>query len=305
MRILLVLVTILSMNVLPVYAKADVESEDPIELVFAEIYDAWNKHDTDKLFGFYSKDFITGDGIAKEDYRELTESLWSAYPDIQIENQKRTVRSQDQYATISGIDFFYGVSKDENLDLNKKGVLNAISQGQIFLQKVGKEWKIVSDRIQFELVTVYYGNAKEYLDNHQIYFSSPEQVKANEQYSGTLYFILPENIKAAASINRESIKKPSTPPPEESFQIVNDHKLERLFAANDTNNNELVSATIILSKGIIEPRLDGVLYISKRVNVSPAVRASESLEIVDSAFSESKKEAKADNEEKSKASSDS
>jgi len=292
MRLFIILATILSLNLLPVYAEEETEVEDPIEIVFSEIYEAWNKHDSEKLFAFYSKDFITGDGIVKKDYRELTESLWAAYPDIQIENQKRTIRSQDQYATISGIDFFYGESKDENLDLGKKGVLNAISQGQIFLQKVGKDWKIVSDKIQFELVTVYYGNAKEYLDNHQIYFSSPEQVKANEQYSGTLYFILPENIKATASINRETIEKPSEIPPEESFQVVNDHKLERLFAANDTNNNELVSATIILSKGIIEPRLDGVLYISKRVNVAPAIQPSESLNIVDSPFARPKEEAK-------------
>ena len=96
------------MNLLPVYSESIEELEDPIESVFVEIYDAWNKHDAEKLFAYYAKDFVTGDGIAKADYRELTQSLWLAYPDIQIENQKRTVRSQDQYATISGIDFFFG-----------------------------------------------------------------------------------------------------------------------------------------------------------------------------------------------------
>lgn len=290
MRFLLIVITILSVSFQGSYAADKTVVEDPIEKVFFNIYEAWNNHDADKLFSFYSKNFVTGDGIVKSDYRELTESLWAAYPDIQIENQKRTVRSQDQYATISGIDFFFGQSKDENADLGKKGTLNAISQGQIFLQKIGKDWKVVSDRIQFELVTVYYGNAKDYLDNHQIYFSSPEQVQANEQYSGTLYFILPENIKATASINRETIRKPGDEPPEESFQVVNDHKLERLFQANDTNHNELVSATIILSKGIIEPRLDGVLYISKRVNVSPGVKKSEALNIVETPFAKPKVE---------------
>lgn len=288
MRLILILITFCSIIINPVFADlAEEELDDPIEAVFAMIYSAWNDHDADKLFKFYHKGFVTGDGIAKDDYRELTEALWEAYPDIQIENQKRTIRSQDQYATISGIDFFFGASREENSDIGKKGILNAISQGQIFLQKFGKEWKIVSDRIQFELVTVYYGNAKEYLDNHQIYFSSPEQVKSGEQYSGTLYFILPENIKATASINREIIKKPDNSIPEESFQIVSDHKLERLFMANDTSHNELVSATIILSKGIIEPKLDGVLYISKRVNVSPAVVSSRTKDIVTKPFGKS------------------
>jgi hypothetical protein len=288
MRRILILITFCSIIINPAFANlAEEDLEDPIEAVFSMIYTAWNDHDAEKLFKFYHKSFVTGDGITKDDYRELTEALWEAYPNIQLENQKRTIRSQDQYATISGIDFFFGSSKEENSDIGKKGILNAISQGQVFLQKFGNEWKIVSDRIQFELVTVYYGNAKEYLDNHQIYFSSPEQVKSGEQYSGTLYFILPDNIKATASINRETIKKPDNTVPEESFQVVSDHKLERLFAANDTSHNELVSATIILSKGIIEPKLDGVLYISKRVNVSPAVAFSRSKQIVTKPFAKS------------------
>ena len=121
-------------------------------------------------------------------------------------------------------------------------------------------------------MTVYYGDAKKYLDNHQIYFSSPEQVLAGSQYSATLYFILPENIKANATINKELIVKPDPEAPiDESFQDITEHKLERLFSANTTNHNELVSATIVISKGIIEPKLEGVLYISKRINVAPVV----------------------------------
>ena len=243
-----------------------------LEAMFDDMFKAWNDHDIDKLFTFYSKTFVTGDGISLEDYKELTKSLWDAYPNIKIENQKRTIRSQDQYATVSGIDFFYGHSKEMNEELNAKGFLNAISQGQIFLRRYGKSWRIVSDRIHFELVTVYYGDAKKYLDNHQIYFSSPEQVKAGDQYSATLYFILPENIKANATINKELIVKPSSEEPlDESFQNISEHKLERLFLANSTNHNELVSATIVISKGIIEPKLEGVLYISKRINVAPKV----------------------------------
>ena len=264
------------------------EELDPVEAVFQDIYDAWNSHNSEKLFSYYSQSFVTGDGINKEDYKELTEKLWKAYPDIKIENQKKTIRSQDNYATVSGIDFFYGTSAEPNEDLGKHGILNAISQGQTFLEKYGKEWKIESDSINFELVTVYYGNAKEYLDEHQIYFSSPEQVKADDQYSGTLYFVLPENIKATATINKELIQKPSDENVEESFQVISDHKLERLFMANDTNHNELVSATIILSKGIIEPKLDGILYISKRVNVLSEIKKAERETIVNKAFAVSK-----------------
>lgn len=264
---------------------------DPVEKIYEEIYTAWNAHDADKLFSYYSKNFITGDGISKDEYRELTEKLWKTYPDIKIENQKRTVRSQDNYASISGIDFFYGTSAEINQDLKQAGILNAISQGQTFLQKYGNDWRVESDHINFELVTVVYGNAKQYLDDHQIYFSSPEQVKAGEQYSGTLYFILPENIKATATINKELIQKPTTESPEESFQVINEHKLERLFGANTTNHNELVSATIILSKGIIEPKLDGILYLSKRVNILPQINKVDPEKIVEKSFASTKEEA--------------
>jgi hypothetical protein len=273
--------------------------DDPIEALLINLYDSWNKHDLDKLNSLYHKDFKTGDGINRESYKELTKSLWDSYPDIKIENQKKTIRSQDQYATVSLIDFYLGESKEMNPDLNQNGTLNAISQGQIFLQKFGQEWKIVSDKVQFELVTVYYGNAKEYLDNHQIYFSSPEQVKSEEQYSATLYFILPENIRATASINKDLIEKPDPDKElDESFQVINEHKLEKLFKANDSNHNELVSATVVISKGIIEPKLDGILYISKRINVLPQLKANKEEAVVKTPFSKIYKEEKPKEEKK-------
>jgi len=281
-KILLALLLVV-MSSAPSFAK---EYDDPIEQLFENIYAAWNEHDIDKLFSYYSNNFVTSDGIDKTGYRELTEKLWDNYPDIQLKNQKRTLRSQDQYATISVIDLFYGTSKEENEQIKKKGELNAISQGQIFLKKYGQNWKIESDKIHFELVTVYYGNAKEYLDNHQIYFGAPEQVKAAEQYTASLYFILPENVQATATINHEIINNPPKEDIEESFQSASETKLERLFAANSLNRNELVSATIVLSKGIIEPKLEGLLYISKRVNVLAQAQEVKADNIATNAFGE-------------------
>lgn len=270
------------------------EYQDPIEEVFAEIYDAWNEHDLEKLFSYYSNNFVTGDGIDKDSYKELTKQLWETYPNIQLKNEKKTIRSQDQYATVSVIDLFFGDSKEKNSQINETGKLNAISQGQIFLKKYGNEWKVESDRIYFELVTVYYGNAKKYLDEHQIYFGAPEQVQASEQYTASLYFILPENVQATATINKELISYPQTNDLEESFQAAANHKLERLFAANESNHNELVSATIILTKGIIEPKLEGILYISKRVNVLSHKKALSKKEIADKSFAETKEPKKKD-----------
>ncbi len=269
-------------------AKAETVYVDPIEAMIEEIYSAWNAHDLDKLFSYYSNNFLTADGIDKNNYKKLTQLLWDTYPDIQIKNEKKTIRSQDQYATASVIDLFYGQSKDKNEQMAEYGKLNAISQGQIFFKKYGEEWKVESDRIYFELVSICYGNAKEYLDKHQIYFGAPEQVQAGEQYTAALYFILPDNIQATATINKELITYPHEENIEESYQGISNHKLERLFAANENNHNELVSSTIILTKGLIEPKLDAILYISKRVNVLSEKSPVPAKQIIKTSFAKSR-----------------
>ena len=255
----------------PVLAEDDDEDSSGLSQLYEKIYGAWNEHDEDKLFSYFSKNFVTGDGLSLNEYKIYTKKLWDKYPNITIENQKKTIRAQDMYASITGVDFFYGDSKEINEEIQAKGHLSAISQGQLFFQKHGTDWRIQSDRTNFELVTVYYGNAKEYLDQHLIYFSSPEQVTAAQQYSGTLYFVLPDNVKASASINQDLIQVANGEVMEDSFQVVSNNKLERLFLANEANKNELLSATILISKGLLEPKLDGVLYISKRVNVLPQI----------------------------------
>jgi hypothetical protein len=211
---------------------------------------------------------------------------------VQLKNEKKTIRSQDQYATASVIDLFFGQSKEKNDQMDETGKLNAISQGQIFFKKYGNEWKIESDRVYFELVTIYYGNAKSYLDSHQIYFGAPEQVQSGEQYTATLYFILPESVQATATINRELITYPHPESIEESYQSASSHKLERLFGANENNLNELISSTIILTKGIIEPKLEGILYISKRVNVLPRKLKLEKSEQIKTPFAKSQEKPK-------------
>lgn len=241
---------------------------ESIEVFLNKVYKSWNEHDIEKLFSNYSINFISGDGLEKDELKELTESLWENYPDIKVENQQKSIRSQDQYASVSLIDFFSGTTAEDHEELGSKGNLSALSQGQLFLRKYGDDWKVESDKSHFELVTVHYGDVKKYLDNNQIYFASPEQVNSGDQYTGALYFILPEDIVATATINKELIISPADTV-EESFQTINGHKLERLFTANETNHNELISSTVIFTKGILDPKLEGLLFISKRVNIVP------------------------------------
>ena len=301
-KLILALVLTFGSSISAIKAEDEPPLEKSIESFLENVYKSWNKHDAAKLFSNYSSSFESGDGLNKDELKELTETLWENYPDSQVESQTRTVRVQDQYASVTVIDFFHGKSAEEHEELGEKGSLSAISQGELFLKKFGDSWKIVSDKTNFELITVHFGTVKDYLDSNQIYFAVPEQVKSGEQYTGTLYFILPENVQATATINQE----PITDDPgdiNESFQAISAHKLERLFSANETNHNELVSATVILTKGILEPQLEGLLFIAKRVNILPNRKKIVKQEKATVAFAKSKeKKPKEEKKDSTKAS---
>ncbi len=246
----------------------DKEKTHPVAMVLDKFYEAWNAHDIDEVMAYYSKTFISGDGITKAEYKKLTEKLWSNYPDIQILNRKRAFRNQDQYSTVTTVDYFIGSTKEINEDFKEKGKINALSQGSWYLKKYGKDWKIDSDDINFELTTVTYGVAKNMLDEHYVYFSAPEQVREGQDYSATLYFAADEDVSVSSIIEKELIRYEENPIlPDEEYQSISGNKLERLFKANVSSYNELVSATALLYKGIVDPKLDGLLFISKRVNV--------------------------------------
>lgn len=270
----------------PINAKEVSDSDHPVKKVLDDFYLAWNEHDIEKLMSFYSKNFISADGISKDNYKKLTERLWKNYPNIQLINRKRSYRNQEMYSTVTTVDYYIGETKDLNPDFNEAGKLNALAQGSMYLKRYGKDWKIESDRINFELTTISFGRAKKLLDDNYIYFSAPEQVNAGDDYSATLYFAAGDDYSVSASIDKELIRYVDEPEAlEENYQDLSSKKLERLFKANDHKHNELVSATALFYRGILNPSLDGVLFISKRVNVLSKIEEVVEKKIVKEAFS--------------------
>lgn len=244
------------------------DSNHPVRKLLDDFYVAWNNHDIDKLMSFYSKSFTSADGIVKDDYKKLTERLWVNYPNIQLVNRKRSYRNQESYSTVTTIDYYVGDTKDINPDFNEAGKINALAQGSMYLKRYGKDWKIESDRINFELTTITFGKAKKMLDDNLVYFSVPEQVDAGLDYSATLYFAGEEDYSISASIDKELIRYLDNPEVlEEDYQDLSGRKLERLFKANDSKYNELLSATVLFYKGLVTQQLEGILFISKRVNI--------------------------------------
>lgn len=284
----ILLLSIFSLAMPAVESKSDqAKAKHPVAILLENFYDAWNLHDIDEVMSYYSKSFISGDGIDKDSYKKLTLKLWENYPDIQILNRKKSFRNQDQYSTATTVDYYIGETKLENPDFKQKGKINALSQGSWYFKKYGKDWKIESDDINFELTTVTYGSAKSLLDANYVYFSAPEQVRSGQDYSATLYFAKEEDISVSAIVEKELIKFDEDKElPEEEYQNLASNKLERLFKANNSNYNELVSATALVYKGIVEPELEGLLFISKRVNVLEKNKPIEEVKLVDKIYAE-------------------
>ncbi len=228
----------------------------------------WNLYKIDNLIKYYADDFVNGDGLNIDSVKKLTEELWEAYPDIKTKSQDRTVRVYGEYATVESTDIFEGNSSMIRQEVGANGVLKAVSVGQVFFKKFGPVWKITSDKTIFERVSIGYALGGELIDQNKIRLSAPEQVPGGQQYTARLDFELPSDIKPVAAISKEVLVYPQVAA-EDKFRLINEPKLERLIPSNKNGKNELITATVGLTGGALKPKLLGLAFLTRRVNVIP------------------------------------
>lgn len=246
-----------------------------------EMEKSWNEHNIEKIMKYYSDDFVNGDGLDAEAVKKLTKELWEAYPDITSKTQERTVRVVGDYATVESRDFYYGESASIRQEVGTKGILKAVSVGNLFLKKYGPAWKVTSDKTLFEKLSIAYGLGNELVDENKIKLSAPEQVPSGKQYTAKLDFNLPDDVKPVAAISKELLIYPHITS-EDKFRLVSDSKLEKLLTANNINKNELVTATVGLTGGSLKPRLLGLLFLTRRVNIISVSDKTTELSVVKS-----------------------
>ncbi|GEM_PF-1605929 len=239
----------------------------------------WNLHNIDKILSFYDDSFINGDGIGLESVKKLTQELWEAYPDIMSQSRERSVRVFGEYATVDSTDIYEGASAKVRQEVGTKGALKAVSIGQLFFKKFGPAWKITSDKTFFEKVSIGYGIGTELIDQNKIKLTSPEQVAGGQQYTAKLDFNLPEDIKPVSAISKEVLVYPQVSV-EDKFRLIAEEGLERLLPANKINKNELITATIGLTGGALKPKLLGLVFLTRRVNVIPVSRETSEVSII-------------------------
>lgn len=228
----------------------------------------WNAHNLDAVMKYYDDDYVNNDGLDKAAVKELTKDFWKTYPDAKSYSKTKQIRVEGGFATVESRDRAVGSTAKEMPGIGSKGVLTSISEGQLYLRKVGKSWKIVGDRIDYEKVKVAFGLAKEL----ETSFVAPEQVKSGQEYSAKLDVALPPDMVAVGSITSEPLQYPQ-PQHKDIWRQIDEkeHNLERIIHANTTNHNELLMATVgITDKS--RSNLRGLTYLTRRLNVIPQLK---------------------------------
>jgi ketosteroid isomerase-like protein len=255
--------------------KADNQDAAAVQAVQAVLHDlinASNKHDLDGVLKHYSLTFTSGDSLSLKDVRGLIQDTWQMFPDIHYDSQVLEIRTSGNWATVESIDTATATAKIDPVVSNKPGNMKSRSRGMLYLHKVGKQWEILSDATLYEKATIIYGP----FDGINIDVESPEQVFAGDSYTAKVKVGVPSGNIAFATLSQEPLTYPQHAS-KDKFRTLSSDKtdLERIFKANNTNNNEVITATVGFTEiGQDEQErptinLKGIMTVVKRVNVIP------------------------------------
>lgn len=236
---------------------------DEIEQLLKTIETQWNAHNLDAVMSYYADDYVNNDGLDKKSVSALTQDFWKTYPDARSSSQTREIRIVGSYVTVQSRDLAVGTTAKEMPGIGTKGELQSLSEGELYLKKLGPNWRIVGDRIDYETVRVSFGLAKQL----SAFFSAPEQVKAGRHFSAKLDLNLPAGLMAVGSITSQSLQYPQ-PNPSDAWRPLEGASLERVMLANSKNRNELLMATIGVTNSA-RNSLMGIAFLTRRLNVVP------------------------------------
>ncbi len=250
-------------------AAAAEESKKEVEKLISSFEKDWNSHNIDAVMAYYDESYANNDGFDKKAIQQLTQDLWKAYPDIKSSSMVKLVRVDGPYAAVESKDEATGNTADEMAGLGTKGELKSLSEGQLYLKKMGTKWRIIGDRIDYEKIRVSYGLAKQL----EPVFSAPDQVRAGKQYSARLEVDLPTGLAATGSIGQATVIYPLPKKTPDKFKPIGDpiteHPLlERMMVANTKNRNELLMASIALTNASGNSIM-GYVMLTRRLNVIP------------------------------------
>jgi len=254
---------------------ADIQS---IVAIVDDLLGASNSKNLAGILNHYSPSFVSGDNLTLDQVRKLIEETWQVYPNIRYQSNILEIRVNGDWATVETLDEATATVKDEHGVINTPGELKSQSRGMIYLRRIGNTWEITSDSTLYENSTIVYGNAK----GTPFSLSAPDHVFAGEPYSAKVNVDLPPGTVAIASITKDPLVYPQLKPVDKFRSITRQAgQLERVFDANEGNNNEMVTATIGLtqigqdSEERPTVQFNGIATVIKRVNVVPKTNREE------------------------------
>jgi len=237
-----------------------------------DLVTASNQHKLEEVLQHYSPRFISGDNLNLVAIKKLISETWQTFPDIQYRTQTMEIRVSGDWATVESIDTATASAKADPTISANTGKLNSRSRGLLYLHRTGKIWEITSDYTLFEMATITYGE----LSNVNLVLATPEQAFAGDLYTAKIKLDVPKGVLAIATISKEPLVYPQVKPKDRFRSMSADsNSLERIFQANTTNNNEIVTATVGLTQVNQDEedrptiKLNGIATVVKRVNVIP------------------------------------
>lgn len=243
--------------------KDHAQDRKDIETLLNNIEREWNAHNLEGVLSYYADDYINNDGLDKKAVGALTQDFWKTYPDAKSSSTIKSIRVEGPFVTVESQDVADGSTAKEMPGIGGKGELSSISEGQLYVKKVGPNWKIIGDRIDYERVRVAFGIAKQIPAS----FAAPDQVKFGNQYSARLELNLPTGLAAVGSITAQPLQYPQ-PQPTDAWRPMENPILERVMNANTKNRNELLMATVGITNAA-RNSLMGIAFYTRRLNVVP------------------------------------
>ncbi len=235
------------------------------------------KFDYAGLSTLYAQEFISADGLSKNEYFDLIKETWESYPDITYSSEIKNIEINGDKVSVDVYETSVATTTQIEDGVKIFGELNSYSDGTYYLSKIDGKWLFSGEKIKEEKSFLKYGDTR-FINMDLI---SPKTVKPGEYYTASLTIDMPKNAMAIASIGREEITFPQSKNEEVFRNFPNDNILERMFYANKNGKNEYNVASIGLSKsevegfGKLKVYLAGIAFILTRVNVENEVQDAE------------------------------
>ena len=259
-----------------VFSKKDAKEEITKVLDLQQNYA--NKKNYDKLKLLYTSTYANIDGIDINNYIDSLQKTANIHGKLKYQTIINSINVNGDYATVDAIDITDGITKESYENIPEKGILHSEAKAIYYFKKEDGTWKIDSEIALSEKAYLKYGSAKEI----EFKLNAPECIKANSEYNIKVNVDLKEARGIIASITTEKIQFPHKKTEDIFRAIKSDGELERVVTANNEGKNELAFASIAIAspykneESKIDFKIDGVAFISSRVNVIPIFVKKES-----------------------------